>query len=162
MPPTGGVPPTPAVPPIPVVPPVPMLHVPAGAQAAPHGTVPPGQAQTLFVQTLPPGHALPQAPQFNWSMRVSTHAPLGQTMPGHVAEHAAFEQYGAFAGQAMLQLPQFLASESGFMQLVPHCRSPGAHTHCPFEHARPTWQRLPHCPQLFGSILGSVHPPPHT
>jgi hypothetical protein len=94
-------------------------------------------------------------------MRVSTHA-LPHNCPVQVAEHTAFTQYCALAGQAMPQLPQFAGSEIGFMQLVPHWRRPGAHKHCPLEHARPGGQRTPHWPQLLGSNPRSVHAPPHT
>jgi hypothetical protein len=104
---------------------------------------------------------LPQAPQFVWSLRRSTHAPLGHNVALHVAEQARFEQYGAVAGQTLLQAPQWLRSEAGFMQLVPHRRSPGAHWHCPAEHAIPGAQRLPQTPQLFGSNARLVQTPAH-
>src|SRR6186713_171650 len=57
----------PEAPPVPVppapVPPVP-THVPVGTQAAPHASVFTGQAHVPLVQSLPPLHTLPHAPQF--------------------------------------------------------------------------------------------------
>jgi hypothetical protein len=139
-----------------------MLQVPAGTQAAPHATLPAGQLQTPLAQTLPPGHRLPHAPQFAWSLARSAQAPLGHVVRLHVAEHAEFEQYGVAPPHTTPQLPQLLRSEIVFTQPVPHWRSPGAQTQPPFEHASPGGQRTPQLPQLLGSNPRFVHTPPHT
>jgi hypothetical protein len=86
-------------------------------QAMPQVVAPAGQPHTPAVQACPLGHALPHAPQLSGSLPiVFTHAPPGQAVKAHVAEHIPAEQKGAVVGQALPHVPQFIASDCSLTQ----------------------------------------------
>jgi hypothetical protein len=59
--------------------------------------------------------------------------------------------------------PQFALSDCSFTHEVPHELRPPVHAtvHVPPEHTWLPVQRLPHVPQLFGSVCVLVHAPLH-
>jgi hypothetical protein len=78
------------------------------------------------LQTEPPGHALPQAPQLSALLMTFTHAP-----PAHCISLAPQLPWQALLLQTwppahvVVQLPQWLASDA--TQLPPQASSPALH-----------------------------------
>jgi hypothetical protein len=99
-------------------------------QAVPQVVAPAGQPHTPAVQACPLGQALPHAPQLSGSLPiVFTHAPPGQAVKAHVAEHIPAEQNGVAAGQALPHMPQFIASDCSFTHPDGQAASGASHAH---------------------------------
>lgn len=91
---------------------------------------------------------MPQPPQFDLFVAVSTQLPL-QTLPPHEALHMPTEQYW-LAGQAAPQAPQLAGSTFVSTHVVPHCVVPLPHAtvHTLFEQTWPAPQVVPQIPQF--------------
>ena len=99
-------------------------------QAVPQLVAPAGQPHTPAVQACPLGQALPHAPQLSGSLPiVFTHAPPGQAVKAHVAEHMPAEQNGVPAGQALPHVPQFIACDCSFTHPDGQAASGASHAH---------------------------------
>jgi hypothetical protein len=127
---------------------------------------------------------LPHVPQFVALVCVSTHCEpiIGPIPPVHAVSPLGHEQVPPLhvppAGHALPQDPQFAVLVFVSTQVVPpigpmpvHAVSPVGQpaSHAPATQVLPRPQRLPHVPQLFGSVVVSVHsplqlvsPPPQT
>ena len=99
-----------------VEPPVPQHALPAQQLVPQARGVAPEQPHVPFEQLWPAGHAWPQVPQFDASVRVFTQVPEQLVEPE--AQQTPFEQVGVAPEQAVVQLPQWLGSVLKFTQPV--------------------------------------------
>jgi hypothetical protein len=110
------------------------------------------------MQTAPPEHTVPHAPQLLRSLSVSTHCPPQLAVPVGQAQTAATHVMGA--GHATAQLPQLSGSLATSTQLEPHWSCPGGHppaSHAPAAQTWPAAHTVPHVPQLAPSPCTLTH-----
>jgi hypothetical protein len=113
-------------------------------------------------QVWPAAHALPQAPQSELDVWRSAHTPLQSNVP--VGQAQLLLTHTRLAPHICAQKPQLSLSVARSthapMQLARPC--PQLTLHVPWLHTSVRMQRLPHEPQLRGSLFGSVHVMPQT
>jgi len=135
----------------------------------PHGFgVDAGQVQPLETQFWPPGHALPQPPQFWGSVAVLVQLPEQSCSPERQTALQALLTQLSPAGQAFPHPPQLAASfdvsvhsaPASEPQSVSPARQVVEQWPVPSQTC-PEGQALPHAPQLFGSPLVFVQVPLH-
>jgi hypothetical protein len=107
---------------------------------------------------------LPHAPQFSesvWKLAASTQpVPHCVRSAGQVATHAAAEQNGVPAGQAMPHMPQLAPSDMVFAQPLVQAVSPAWHMQEPL-HTCPALQAFPQPLQLATSVAVLAQDVPH-
>jgi hypothetical protein len=156
-------PPVPVVPAPPVVPPRPALPVVPAAPVVPALPVAPAVPVVLSTQALPEQcwvdvHACAQLPQFASLAVVSTHAvPHIVWPPMHMELHPLLLQT-SFAWQAIVQLPQWVASDATQEPL--QSSSPAWQPQIPLRQTWPPRQGMPQPPQFCESDIVSTHDEP--
>lgn len=134
-------------------------------QPPPHIIVPPGHipapTQVLALQSgVAPLQGVPHAPQFAAFAVVSTHVPPQSIRPVRQTHEPAL--HISRSPQVWPHAPQFCGSFCVSVQPPPgHIIVPAAQLQTPDTQAPPPAQRMPHMPQLRGSIERSAQPAPH-
>jgi hypothetical protein len=113
------------------------------------------------VQVAVEGQVVPHMPQLFGSVVVLTHAPPQTVLVGEGHEQVLAAHVAPVA-QAVVQVPHAAGSlvRSRQPRAGPQSVSPPAHTHFPPMQVELAGQTLPHAPQLFESVVGSMQTDP--
>ncbi len=99
-------------------------------------------------------------PQLSTSLSGFTQlAPHWVRPTAQVALHVPSEQNGVAPPQATPHAPQFMPLDCMSTHEVPQAERPAWQEHVLFTHTPPTWQTLPHVPQLEALFVTSVQTP---
>ncbi len=132
---------------------------------------PAGQTHEPATQTVPPAHALPQAPQWLASLERLRHPPAQMTVPAVQVSEQEPEAHTWPDGHAPPQRPQLALSEAMFASqplagLPSQLTKPAAQapsTQVPAEQAAPALAKrhaTPQPPQLLGSLPRTLNSQP--
>lgn len=110
------------------------------------------------MQVRPGPQALPQAPQFASSNRVSVHTPAQLVSPSGQVQ--TLFSHDVPPVQTTPQPPQFKLSNVVSTHSAPQSVVASGHAQAPFWQVCPPLQTLPQAPQLLLSELVSTHPLP--